>query len=105
MMFDEGPDDARGSFRTQSELPAAAVFEGVHFFLNHIGLRSQGTLKEFEGFKRRSADFLKSKTIKPMARVSFQALEQTGFGRKDIMGAANRLEFRTHGVKLYQTSF
>src|SRR5438105_407483 len=104
MMFDKSPDHACGPFRTQCQLPAAAVFKGVHFFLNHIGLRPKRPLKEIQGFKGGGADFLETKAGKPMARVSFQLLEKDRLWRQDIMRAANRLIF-WHRGKLYNLPF
>ena len=48
--------DAGRAFRTQGQRTSAAVFEGVHFLLDHFGLIAQTALEHLGEFEDRGAD-------------------------------------------------
>jgi len=73
-MFDEAVHTG-GPFRPQGELPAAPVFEHVHFLLDHIGGFTEGSLKEINRFKVGVRIFLVAKTPKERAGFRLQLLE------------------------------
>src|SRR3954467_10736905 len=95
MMFDESAYHAGGPFWTQGQLPAAAVFEDVHFFLDNVGGFAQGTMKQLQRFERRRADLLKAEKLKQLSRLGFERLELGGVGGQNVVRPANRLKFHT----------
>ena len=99
-MLDERPYDAGSPFRTQREFPAAAVFKDIHFFLDHVCGFAEGTLKKIDGFKGRGPDLREPEALEKAPSGIFQGLKLSRIGRKDILGAANRLIFH-HGAELY----
>ena len=101
-MFDEGPHYTGCPFGSQSELPAAPVFENIHLFFDNIRRFSDGALEQFDGFEGGSANFMKTKLLKQGAGRRFQALELRRFFRQDVMGTTNGLKFR-HDAELYET--
>src|SRR2546430_1391060 len=102
MMFDEGANDTGGPFRAQSQLAAAAGFEDVHLFFDDVGGLAERPVEQVDGFKSRSAYFMKTKSLEQGARLAFQFLKLSALRRKNVVRPSDGLVF--HNRELYDTN-
>jgi len=82
-MFDESPYYARRAFGSQGEFPPAAIFEYIHFLLDHVRGFAERALEEVHRLKGGGADLMVTKFFKQRARGRFHTLELGGVVGKD----------------------
>ena len=98
LVLDVGADDAGGVFGAKGEglcllaLGAGAVFPGVHFFRDDVGLFADAAGEEFGGFDEGGADFAESIAREEGARDRFDAVPKLGLGRQEVAGPTNCLQ-------------
>ncbi len=87
-MFYVGAHYSGGSFGAHCYFPAAAVGEGVHFFLHYVGGAAGGFNEEFLFFQGGDAQFLVAVQAEDFPGCGFYAREQVGLGRQQVAEAA-----------------
>src|SRR5678815_5597058 len=66
VMFDEGTDSSRSSFRSEGEGRSVPVGKRVHFLFHDVGSGADAAGKQRRDLKYRDADFAKTIAIRPL---------------------------------------
>src|SRR2546430_538952 len=93
-MLEVGAGDRRRAFRAQGQRAAALVLERVHLLLDDVGARAGGALEERGVLEGGRLDRAVAIERAEALGLSDDELPERLLGRKDVVGAARRLEDR-----------
>ncbi len=97
---EDGPQHPRGALGPEREGPAAAIGEGEHLLLDHVGAGPGPPLVHLGRLEDRGVDELVAVGGRHPAMGLQHPLAEAGLGREEVVGAPGARD-RRHGSEVY----